>query len=523
MRQYAIEAIHLSGYRKFGKAVQSVKVAYPDLKTPGSGLNIIVGAIGSGKTSFLEMINFASTGGFPDHDQMIINDELRADEFPKVAFDLISLEPDGAKPISYQVEGEFSLDGRRLNAALSKQYPESADGSDYPNEGNFMKFIRPNREFIGKVDNLGPALQNGTNPQERSESINLAGIISSIKNLSNPDAILEAYKTKLKEYSRFGLDVEDLKIPTPTQRGVTYADLEVKLRSGKWHNVQDLSDGTKELMWWIYELFFGDVNNFRTVCIDEIERSLHPQIQMNIMELIYERSAHLQFFITTHSTYIANPHNKCMVHRFDRDGNIHSVPSEEFDKPSIFTSDHNRLFFEDSVLFVEGIDDMTFYKEKMMEYGYDELVNGIFYANTKDNIEKFSKICEKLGIKFHAIVDDDYTDKPKKLNKDKKRTMERTIDALKSSDNIKGVPNLSDLEKEMSKPPSGSASRKSEMVVSKNYRKVISFDIYPLRYGELENYKLGKDRDGKDVSADQAQELRDIFDQINLDRSRDKG
>lgn len=52
-RSYFLKSLTFSGYRKFGGTAQTVEFASPDLKTPGSGLNVIVGGIGSGKSSLL--------------------------------------------------------------------------------------------------------------------------------------------------------------------------------------------------------------------------------------------------------------------------------------------------------------------------------------------------------------------------------------------------------------------------------------------------------------------------------------
>jgi AAA15 family ATPase/GTPase len=72
-RAYFLKSLTFSGYRKFGVQSQTVEVAYPDFKTPGSGLNIIVGGIGSGKSSLLELIWLNAGNGLDDNDKLVIN------------------------------------------------------------------------------------------------------------------------------------------------------------------------------------------------------------------------------------------------------------------------------------------------------------------------------------------------------------------------------------------------------------------------------------------------------------------
>jgi predicted ATP-dependent endonuclease of OLD family len=269
------------------------------------------------------------------------------------------------------------------------------------------------------------------------------------------------------------------------------------------------------LLWWIFELHFGDTNNYRIVCIDEIERSLHPQIQTVILEMIKERSRHQQYFITTHSTYIANPHIAQKIHRVSKKGQVMTADRADFNKPSIFTVDHNRLFFADDVLFVEGIDDLAYFSEKLIEYGHEELVYRLFFANSKNNIDFFESICKRLGINFHAIVDDDYTDKVRKLNSGNRRMMERVIDHLHELTMIdKTKIDLESFDTDLAGSPKIEANKKATLVKGKSYRKVQDRNIYPLMHGKLENYKSGKNRNGEDAEAKQQQELRDIFDNV---------
>jgi AAA15 family ATPase/GTPase len=109
MRHYSIKQLRFSGYRKFGAKTQAVDFAYPDLVNPGSGLNIIVGTISSGKTSLLEMIGWACGLGLPDLDRMVINDLLPSGTLPNVSAEWIAPAFEQDPEVTYEVRSEFGM------------------------------------------------------------------------------------------------------------------------------------------------------------------------------------------------------------------------------------------------------------------------------------------------------------------------------------------------------------------------------------------------------------------------------
>lgn len=182
-----------------------------------------------------------------------------------------------------------------------------------------------------------PMPYEGVDNATRTDTISLSGIAYFLtKDNGMGGSNIEAFRDKLSKLSYLGLEIEDVRIAEPVRGAEPITHFEGKLRDGKWHSIQDFSDGTKELLWWLYELNWGDTANHRIICIDEIERSLHPQVQEALIQIIVGRSSHQQFFITTHSVYMADPYKAAKIHKLNGKGSIMSVPQSDFPKHSVF-------------------------------------------------------------------------------------------------------------------------------------------------------------------------------------------
>ncbi len=510
MRNFYLKELHFGGYRKFKFEPQIFKPSTPDYITPGSGLNIIVGSIGSGKTSLMEIIGLVHGQGMFDRDRLAINDS-EAGRLPTVKAVHVSPGHEDTPEVQYEQRIEFNWNGRKVQESYANDFAHLSQ-EDQPS-GSSMKYIRANRSFTGQSsDSYSNTILEAIDIESRTETINLAAVAQAIVNGSGPGGpSIDAFRNKLQSFSHIGLEIEDVRITEPHRSGQPIRDFEAKVVNGEWHNVQDLSDGTKELLCWIYELNFGELSNCRTVCIDEIERSLHPQIQVALMEVIRDRSTHQQFFITTHSLHVADPHTAASIHRITSDGQLCSVPSEDFPPLSIFSIDHRRAFFTDEVLFVEGVDDQSFYIEKLVDYGYKDLVTKVFTLGGKGNTERFEKIMRDLNIKFSAIVDDDFSDRIGRLNSDKRRFLEKTLKELDNLGKLSGQVDIEGLDANLASPNTVPRARNASNVSGRHFRKVVDKNIYPLKFGRLEEYKSGIDRLGQDVRTEQEAELRDIF------------
>ncbi|MEW6027591.1 MAG: AAA family ATPase, partial [Planctomycetota bacterium] len=123
----------------------------------------------------------------------------------------------------------------------------------------------------------------------------------------------------------------------------------------------------------ILNLIYNIVNSkANIIIIDEPEISLHPQAQMRLFEAIktIAKSENKQFFIATHSPYFIDLENIRNVYRAEKntagthvyqitDRNLKDNIERQQDR--IFHFRSRELFFTDSVIFVEGYDDMEYY------------------------------------------------------------------------------------------------------------------------------------------------------------------
>lgn len=516
MRTYFLKSVTFSGYRKFGTKPQTVEVAYPDLATPGTGLNIIVGGIGSGKSSLLELIWLNVGGGLNDDDKLVINDAMEEGVLPVTS--AIHASPAFAeRPETTYTSGvEFRLNVRRLQPSYTNDVANLGQ-EDAPDNNQRVQYRRSNRLFKGeaRLDGNGmrsPMPYEGVDSITRTDTINLAGVAYFLSQDTGMGTTnIEAFREQLSKLRYLGLEIEDIKITEPARGADPMTHFEGKLRNGSWHNIQDFSDGTKELLWWLYELNWGETSRHKIVCIDEIERSLHPQVQEALMQIVFEHSSHQQFFITTHSVFIADPYKAAMVHRINGEGVVKSVPRGDFPKDSIFQVDHRRLFFTDHAVFVEGIDDLAFYSQKARDFGLEGVAERMFTLGSKDLVDKFEKLCLQLGVGFAALVDDDFTEKVGQLNSRNRKFLEKTIKALRDKSLLTSEPDMNELDRELVGNEPIKANRASEDVAGKHYRKVEDRNIYPLKYGRLEEYKAGKDRSGENKQADQDAELKEML------------
>ena len=64
--------IDIENYKCFEQA--SIDLNCPDGSTPGSGLNILIGENGTGKTSILEAVNFLTQSKYSSENKLTIND-----------------------------------------------------------------------------------------------------------------------------------------------------------------------------------------------------------------------------------------------------------------------------------------------------------------------------------------------------------------------------------------------------------------------------------------------------------------
>ncbi|WP_031455650.1 AAA family ATPase [Flavobacterium chungangense] len=159
--------------------------------------------------------------------------------------------------------------------------------------------------------------------QKMSELIHL-GLLSDTKKLEkeykiwekqNPKKLLEFAEKFNPLLSKIGLEIDkiDTRFSIPIKN----------VRKDEVIQISDLSTGTKQLLLTSLPLYELNTNN-SIILIDEPERSLYPDMQMDLMDHYKNLAPDAQFIVATHSPFIAasfEPDERFILY-FDEEGKV---------------------------------------------------------------------------------------------------------------------------------------------------------------------------------------------------------
>lgn len=162
-------------------------------------------------------------------------------------------------------------------------------------------------------------------------------------------------------------------------------------RSNKTIPLENLSTGTKSLLLYLIPLFLINPTE-SVILLDEPERSLFPDIQMNLVEYFRELTGNSQLIVATHSPFIAasfEPEERFILN-FDEDGEVLVRNGS-----SPIGDDPNDILSNDF-----GINYINKYGQK----AFDEYTSlkGKLYFEKDENVKKeYSERLEELGEKYN--------------------------------------------------------------------------------------------------------------------------
>jgi energy-coupling factor transporter ATP-binding protein EcfA2 len=461
-----IRQVSVNSYKCFTQDGCTVTLNVPN-GTPGSGLTILVGANGVGKTSILEALNLVTEGTFT------VQNRLKAFDFHKEE-DALRFEIRFDKPCQYKMPDiyrgshfacngvimqasfrDHKSPGRLLSPALRistlaatpdikytnqggnkggtiEEYHKSYDDSKLDEPINIFYFDKARARHITSgtftttfdriVDDLNWKFLKGAraNATERQAMQELgSNFEKKILELTGSPAGKRSIEETKKFFGRddlgnIGINLLALQWPFSnaffaSKEAGSLAQIPVaKLGSGiemvfTLHLLRAISEQSK-----------GSV----IYLIDEPELSLHPQAQRKLLELLVEESTTKQVVIATHSSHFVDPSliTKIVRFRTTKDGPI--IPYRVTDtsligpiqeERRVFFRRHRDLFFTDQALFVEGIDDYERYGSFCERNGFPELVDRLVMMNGSDSTFSFEALCKQLGISFVALVDRDFS------------------------------------------------------------------------------------------------------------------
>lgn len=155
--------------------------------------------------------------------------------------------------------------------------------------------------------------------------------------------------------------------------------------------IQQTSTGTKGLLLSFLPLYKLDTKD-SIILIDEPERSLYPDMQMDLMEYYQDLAPEAQFIVATHSPFIAasfEPEERFILY-FDKEGKVAVRRGS-----SPIGDDPNDMLYNDF-----GINYINKYgQEKYQEYL--DLKQKIYFETDPKKKEEISEQLEKLGDEYN--------------------------------------------------------------------------------------------------------------------------
>ncbi len=330
-----ITSLHLKGY----KSIRDVSV------TLNKGLNILIGANGSGKTNFLEFLkHLDSLSYLPKNCEVEITNSKGFTQLmiPKELEVFKRLKKDGI------IVGEkifYSFEAYSLSAEIGKNLE---DKELIPTEYEYLSFhfvkidfdnhvtnlfkiakgkyiikISPDSTFwVEKEDNKGSSNVNyywqwtniahphnffisllliNTNfisedvKQKATQLINYLKSHTSIKGVRinmNGDELFFESEIDEKNETIYFVKVKDF-----------YKKIEFYLH-GRWSNFDEISDGTKRIFYLFFQTFYS--SDRAILLIEEPELGVHPHQLALLMNFLKSQSRDKQIIISTHSPQVLN-------------------------------------------------------------------------------------------------------------------------------------------------------------------------------------------------------------------------
>ncbi len=354
-----ISRVHLKGY----KSIRDLEI---DFK---AGLNIIIGPNGSGKTNFLEFLEFSISPfkGIPNKKEEIL---IRQDFLSSVEiFDIAGKKVDWNSKGNYKISSpkkthQFVITevikvnndicgGKEIIFANGNERPEIKANNRIWDETydigvvEYLRFDNPLNLLLNQGIKLEavlvdmPYLTDGNAKIDDSyfiviidEPLSLDGVEQLIhKSFNNTYLSIplkdrfnmsQEFKNILSRFTNikdFDFDLGIARVYDTKKLDNLFFKFFV---NNKWLYWNQLSDGTKRLFYIFVNVFFADSIETGPIFIEEPELGIHPDQLYLLMDFLKEQSKEKQIIITTHSPEVLNILEKdeldrIIITRFDGD------------------------------------------------------------------------------------------------------------------------------------------------------------------------------------------------------------
>ncbi len=345
-----IKEITIKNYKCFHD--ESISFNIPDGKKEGSGLNILIGENGNGKTSILEAINYLTLSSYASENKLKINDFYDVKENIKVTANTTDFKC----KMSFPYQGYFECNGISFSAKSRQQKSRGkllsspfqisnlvdtktsnyfkTEGEDSGKEIPALNKILSNAKIDNDELNIFYFDKNRTrqittgnykttfekicedlnwkfinNINEENQKVIIENICGDYFNLVVDLAQKgtgEKLGGELKDFFELedykNLKIELLELLHPFSNSFFALRNENEL---KQINVRELGSGIEIILTLLLlKSIAGESKGSIIYLIDEPELHLHPKAQEKLIQLLFKESKNLQVVISTHSPYI---------------------------------------------------------------------------------------------------------------------------------------------------------------------------------------------------------------------------
>lgn len=255
---------------------------------PLSPFTLLVGANGSGKSNFLKLLKMLSSD--PSTSNSALISALSKEKHYSYISDhqkIVIFGKDTNSPI-YTIDEQLVSSSESVSNFISKSTPNR------PQELSNIKIFALNPQVAGQEESLVDY------PRIEEDGHGIVQVLDSLKTGDREDLfrkIEETLKSYIPEIEKLSfvpgknvksLQVREKHIPNPVL-------------------VKDLSEGT-QLMLLMITLLYQE-NPPSLICIEDIDRGLHPRLFQRVIELCFELSSRkdgVQIIATTHNPYLVD-------------------------------------------------------------------------------------------------------------------------------------------------------------------------------------------------------------------------